>query len=184
MALGEAFGSALAAAKIGEEWAWATLYRDLVGPVTGFFRGQGAGDPDDLTSETFLQVARGIRAFTGDEPAFRSWVFVIAHRRLIDARRKAGRRPLVAGRTAEEANLDGVEGGDAEDDAMARLDTGGVEAVLVPLTRDQRDVIKLRVVGGFSIAETAKIMGKSAGAVKVLQHRALEALRQRATGTT
>jgi RNA polymerase sigma factor (sigma-70 family) len=183
MVLGEAFDSALAAAKVGEEWAWAVLYRDLEGSVAGYLRGRGAWDPDDVASETFLQVAKGIRSFSGNEQEFRSWVFVIAHRKLIDARRRASRRPLMAGRASDEASVDGMLGGDAEDDAMARLDSGGAEAMLSHLTRDQRDVVTLRVVGGFSVAETAKILGKSEGAVKVLQHRAIETLRQRAGGS-
>jgi DNA-directed RNA polymerase specialized sigma24 family protein len=63
MALGDAFEPALAAAKAGEEWAWSVLYRDLSGSVTGYLRGHGAWDADDLASETFLQVARGILSF-------------------------------------------------------------------------------------------------------------------------
>ncbi|MBN2176799.1 MAG: sigma-70 family RNA polymerase sigma factor [Demequinaceae bacterium] len=182
MTLGEAFEPALSAAKVGEEWAWSVLYRHLAGPVTGYLRGHGAPDYEDLASETFLQVAKGIHSFEGDEAAFRSWVFVIAHRRLIDARRKTFRRPAMAGSLADEADPDRLQGGDVEEDAMARLNSEGVQAALAPLTGDQRDVILLRVIAGQSVAETAKILGKSDGAVRVLQHRAIEALRRGAEG--
>jgi RNA polymerase sigma-70 factor (ECF subfamily) len=177
---GEGFESALAAAKAGEEWAWTALYRHLAGPVQGYLRLRGAPDPEDLTSETFLQVAKGIHSFEGDEAAFRSWVFVIAHRRLIDERRKAFRRPLPAGTTDEAPDPDDFRGGDVEDEAMARLDSARLEAVLAPLTKDQRDVILLRVVAGLSVSEAAGVMGKSEGAVRVLQHRAVAALRRTA----
>ena len=96
------FQTTLAAAKAGAEWAWADLYRDLAGTVTGYLRSRGAADADDLTSETFLQVARNIKSFDGDYQSFRSWVFVIAHRRLLDARRAGGRQPKTV---SDEAHL-------------------------------------------------------------------------------
>lgn len=176
---GEGFESALAAAKTGEEWAWAALYRYLSGPVFGYLRLRGAPDPEDLASETFLQVSRGIHSFEGDESAFRSWVFVIAHRRLVDARRKASRTPAPAGNQNEAADFDGLRGGDVEDEAMARLGSTQVEEALAPLTKDQREVVLLRIVAGLSVSETANAMKKSEGAVRVLQHRAVEALRRR-----
>jgi len=179
---GAGFESALVAAKAGEEWAWAALYRYLAGSVTGYLRVHGAADPDDLASETFLQVAKGIHSFEGNEEEFRSWVFVIAHRRLIDARRKAGRRPMIAGSAVEDADLYRLKGGDVEDDAMRRLGSGGIEEALADLTPDQRDVIMLRVVADLSVAQTAKVMDKSEGAIRVLQHRAIEVLRRRAGG--
>ena len=87
------FETRLRAAKHGAEWAWAAIYRDLAGVVSGYLANRGAAEPEDLTSETFLQIARNISTFEGDESAFRSWVFVIAHRRLIDSRRARQRRP-------------------------------------------------------------------------------------------
>lgn len=80
------------AAQKGNEAAFADVYRDLAPVVAGYVRGKGACDPDDVVSETFIAVARNIKPFTGDEHAFRSWVFTIAHRRLIDERRARGRR--------------------------------------------------------------------------------------------
>jgi RNA polymerase sigma-70 factor (ECF subfamily) len=174
--LGDAFDSVLAAAKAGEQWAWERIYRELAGPVRRYLEGRGAWDAEDLTSETFLKVAGGVQGFEGGETQFRAWVFVIAHRRLIDARRSASRRGYIEWPTEDET-LHRVRGGDAEDEAMSRLDSGGVERMLRGLTRDQRDVVMLRVVGGLSVAETAAALHKSEGAVKVMQHRAIAALR-------
>ncbi len=173
MPLGANFSSALGAAKSGAEWAWALLYRDLAGPVTGYLASRGAPEPEDLAAETFLQVARNIQSFEGGEEAFRSWVFVIAHRRLIDVRRQRGRSPeLVA------LSEDDRPGGDVEGEALERLVADDLRRALEVLTVDQRDVLSLRVIGNLTLEETAAVVGKRIGAVKALQRRALIALRQ------
>lgn len=93
VALGEAFDEVLVAAQAGAGWAFARLYDDLAGIVAGYLRLRGAAEPDDVTSETFLAVFRGLGSFTGGEQQFRSWVFTIAHRRLLDEHRYRSRRP-------------------------------------------------------------------------------------------
>lgn len=173
MGAGEGFPGLLAAAKTGAEWAWEQLYRDLAGPVTGYFASRGAPDPEDLTGETFLQVARGIHSFEGHEGSFRSWVFVIAHRRMIDARRVAGRSVAVEPIDALEAR-----GGNVEEEAMVRLGTAELVRGLRVLTDEQREVLALRVMADLTLEETANVVGKTVGAVKALQHRALAVLRR------
>src|SRR5215831_18270393 len=91
--LGADFEALLAAARAGRPEAWERVYRSLAPAVTGYLRMQGALEPDDLASEAFLGVFRSIGSFAGDEAGFRSWVFVIAHRRLVDERRARSRRP-------------------------------------------------------------------------------------------
>lgn len=162
----------IAAAKRGEEWAWEDIYRELAGNVTGYLRSRGARDAEDLSSEVFLQVARDIHRFEGDETKFRSWVFVIAHRRLIDARRSESRRPPSSGETPEDHDQ---AGGDVEEEVMQEIATRRVDEVLSALTEDQRRVLALRVIADLSLEETAKAMGKRVGAVKALQRRALAA---------
>jgi RNA polymerase sigma-70 factor (ECF subfamily) len=174
MPLGENFEPALNAAKAGAEWAWASLYRDLAGPVTGYLASRGAPEPEDLAAETFLQVARNIQTFEGREEAFRSWVFVIAHRRLIDLRRKKGREPEFTVLPAEVHH----PGGDVEGEVLDRLVTGEMRLALEALTDDQRDVLALRIIGSLTLEETAKVVGKRVGAVKAIQRRALIALRR------
>ena len=165
----------LSAAKAGEEWAWGLLYRNISGPVTGYLAARGAQDPEGTAAETFLQVARGISRFDGDEASFRSWVFVIAHRRLIDARRASDRRP----KRSETDDLDNqaTVGGNVEDDAVRNLEAEWVTGILEYLTDEQREVLSLRVVADLSLAETARVMDKTTGAVKALQRRALIAAR-------
>ena len=101
MRMGPAFDDVLAAAQAGAGWAFEVLYRDLAPAVTGYLRLHGAAEPDDLASETFLGVFTGLAGFSGDEDALRSWVFTIAHRRLIEDRRGGKRR---APRTAPDSD--------------------------------------------------------------------------------
>jgi len=164
----------------GAEWAWAAIYRDLVGPVTGYLAARGAADPDDLCSETFLQIARDIDSFEGDEGRFRSWVFTVAHHRLLDARRAAGRRPRSAALVEPWAEL---EGGNAEDEAMERLAEAEVLSALERLTEDQRAVLALRVIGDLSLEQTAHVLGRRPGAIKALQRRGLSAMQRELEAT-
>ena len=179
MALGPDFARVLGGAKAGAEWAWTAIYRDLVGPVTGYLAARGALDPDDLASETFLQVARDIASFAGDESGFRSWLFTVAHHRLLDSKRAADRRPRPS---ALVEAVSEPEGGNTEDEALSRLATAQVLSALERLTEDQRAVLALRIIGDLSLAETARVLGRRAGAVKALQHRALLALQREIEG--
>lgn len=176
MTFGEAaFESILAACKSGAEWAWAAVYRDLAGPVTGYLAGRGSAEPEDTASEVFLKVARNIETFTGDESSFRSWVFVIAHRTMLDERRARGRRPTTTELGA--ATSDG-EGGNVEREAVDELITDELRKAFTQLTESQRDVLALRIIGGLTVDQTAEVLGKGPGAIKALQRRALAALKQ------
>lgn len=169
----EAFARVLAAAKSGAEWAWSVLYRELAGPVGGYLASRGAPEPEDTTSEVFIKVARNIHAFNGDEPSFRSWVFVIAHRTLIDERRHRSRRPLPTSFDPETS-----PGGNVESEAVDALVTRELLDAFDRLTKSQRDVLALRMIAGLSLEQTARVLGKRVGAVKALQHRALASLQK------
>jgi RNA polymerase sigma-70 factor (ECF subfamily) len=171
----ERFTSLLEAARQGDEAAWGELYRGLAPAVLGYLRGNSAPDPEDTLSEIFFQVARDIAGFHGDERGFRSWVFTIAHHRLIDARRHAARRPMdLAAEPPEPRESEE----DAADKALAKIGTEEVERVLERLSPDQRAVLLLRVIGDLSIEDVAKALGKRQGAVKALQRRGLAAIKR------
>jgi len=170
------FDEILAAARDGHEWAWESLYRGLAGPVVGYVASRGAKDAEDVASEVFLQVARDIEHFEGGEASFRSWVFVIAHRRLIDARRALARSPEIAD-DFDVASTD-LLGGNVEVEAFEQLSNQHLRKVLDSLTDDQRHVLALRVVADLSLRETAQVMSKRVGAIKALQRRALQTVRQ------
>lgn len=163
------------AARVGGGWAFERLYQGLSPPVLGYFRSQGSADPEGAVSEVFLRVFRRLDDFEGSDAQLRSWVFTIAHNLLIDERR------MLSGRRADQPLHDRLDlpGGDVEDDAMARMASGRVRQMLDLLVPDQRDVLLLRVVADLSLEEAALVMGRTVGAVKALQHRALASLRRR-----
>lgn len=145
----------------------ADLYRQLAPAVLGYLRSQRAPDPEDLLGEVFLQVARDLPRFKGEPTALRGWVFAIARNRLLDARRRASRRPVVA--TDEVPDVPEASG-PAEPFAPELL------AALAQLTPDQREVIGLRFVADLALEDVARITGRKVGAVKAMQHRALAQL--------
>ncbi|SHN71768.1 RNA polymerase sigma-70 factor, ECF subfamily [Geodermatophilus obscurus] len=175
MPIGSSFDDVLAAAQAGAGWAFEVLYRDLSPAVTGYLRLHGAVDPDDLASETFLAVFRGLAGFAGNEDALRSWVFTIAHRRLVDDWRRRSRRPQLA----DDAGVQQPEapGGDVEDDVLTRLGTETVHRMCAGLPADQRSVLLLRVLADLTVEQVAEVMDRSVGSVKALQRRGLRRLR-------
>jgi RNA polymerase sigma factor (sigma-70 family) len=174
---GQAFDSTLEAARDGAPWALEAIYRDLAPAVLGYLRSQRAAEAEDLTSEVFVGLVRGLGGFDGDERSFRSWVFSIAHRRLIDERRRlARRREDAADPSALAGALAGSAVGDVEDEAVARLGQGWAMRTLDLLTDDQRSVLLLRVLADLSVEEVGRLLGKRPGAVKTLQRRALASL--------
>ena len=171
----EPFARVLAAAHADAPWAYDRLYRSLAPTVCGYLRLQGAREPEDLTSEVFLGAFAGIRSFRGDEAGFRSWVFTIAHRRLVDERRRFACRPPLAGASPVRPE---AAGGDVEEDALRRMSAERVRALCDRLAPDQRDVLLLRMGPALTVDEVAAALGKTPGAVKALQRRGLAALRQ------
>ena len=174
-AFGAAFPQVLDAARADAPWAYQRLFEWLGAPVAGYLRGQGADDPDGLANEVFLRAFANLERFRGDDVAFRSWVFTIAHNQLADERRRRRRRPVVADREVP----DHPGPASTEADALARLGLSRVSLLVDELSCDQRDVLLLRVVADLTVEQVAHTLGRSTGSVKQLQRRALVALRQR-----
>jgi RNA polymerase sigma-70 factor, ECF subfamily len=169
------FTTLLEAARQGSEAAWQELYDGLAPVVLGYLRANNAPDPEDVLSEVFLQVARDISGFDGEEPGFRSWVFTIAHHRLIDARRHSARRPVDLSPEPPEPR---GRADDAAEEALARIGVEEVHRVLAALSDEQRAVLLLRLLADMSIDDVAKAVGKRPGAVKALQRRGLAAVKR------
>jgi len=167
------FDAVLTAARAGEARGIERIFVALSPVVEGYLRLQGASEPQDLTSEVFLAVVRNIGSFAGDEASFRSWVFTIAHRRLLDERRRATRRPPPD--PLDEAYRHRA-GDDVEQSALDALATERVRALCDRLGPNQRDVLLLRLLGRFTVEEVADVLDKSPGAVKALQRRGFRAI--------
>jgi RNA polymerase sigma-70 factor (ECF subfamily) len=167
------FETVLAAAQRGAPWAFERIFTALSPVVTGYLRVQGAVEPDDLTSEVFVAVLRNVHGFRGDEAGFRSWVFTIAHRRLLDERRGLSRRPA-ATVLSDAHELPGPDDVEATVDRALRVEW--VRSMCDRLAPDQRDVLLLRLVGQLTIDEIAAMLGKTPEAVKALQRRGFRAI--------
>lgn len=168
------FEGVLHAAQVGADWAWSRIYDSYAQRLLGYLRSQGAVDPDGLLGDVLLQIARNIHSFEGDESGFRSWIFLVAHNRVLDERRRRGRKPqqeLVA------SHYPATES--AEHSAFESMSMDAAMALLDGLTDDQREVIALRFLAELSLEETASIMDKNINAIKQLQHRAIGALRKK-----
>ncbi len=173
--IGWGFEGVLAGAQQGAGWACTRLYETLAPAVHGYLRSQGARDPADLTSTVFLAVFSRCGSFSGNEAQFRSWVFTIAHHRLVDDRRAAGRTPPLE---PLDDGLSTATSAPAEDLAMQHLGEERVVGLLAGLTADQRAVLAMRVIADMTVDEVAAVLGKRPEAVKALQRRGLDALRR------
>jgi RNA polymerase sigma-70 factor (ECF subfamily) len=166
---------ALPAAQAGEAWALRLLYDHLSPRVLGYLRARGAVEPEDLTSEVFLTVFPRLASVTGGVAGLRTFVFSVAHARLVDELRRRSRREPVASYTPE---IDPRTSASAEDEGLEQVQTDRVRRLLATLVPAQRDVLVLRVLGDLTTEQVAEVLGKSDGAVKQLQRRGLLALRR------
>ncbi|MEE2522607.1 sigma-70 family RNA polymerase sigma factor [Pseudarthrobacter sp. J75] len=153
------------------------VYRSFASQVLGYLAARGVEDPEALMQEVFLTVIPRIEGISGGVHGLRTFIFSVAHARMVDDHRRQQRRPL---QVAFDVERDKREAASAEAVAMAGLIPAEVAQLMQVLLDDQREVLTLRIVAGLSVEQTAEIMGKSQGAVKQLQRRALEKLREQA----
>jgi RNA polymerase sigma-70 factor, ECF subfamily len=131
-------------------------------------------DAEDLTTQTFLKMLEAIGRFRWQSVPFSAWLFRIAHNLAIDHFR-ARRRVQSEDEVPEVA---GQEESSAEQQAMDSLGQAGMLVLIGRLSPEQRQVLTLKFLFGFANAEVAGILGKTEGAVKSLQHRALATLQK------
>ncbi len=130
-------------------------------------------EAEDMTQQVFLNALQSISSFNWTGAPFSAWLFRIAHNQVVDYLRKKSKH---AGAPLDESLV--KDDSDPQQMVEFSLNIEQVRLATVQLTEAQREVISLRFAGGLSIAEVAKIMGKSQGAVKTLQHSAIVALRK------
>ncbi|WP_028265694.1 RNA polymerase sigma factor [Arthrobacter sp. MA-N2] len=151
------------------------VYQAFAGQVLGYLTAKGASDPEAVTQEVFLAVLPRLETITGGVSGLRTFVFSVAHARMVDDHRRQSRAPELR---EFEPERDPRQSNSAEAEAMDRVAYGEVGALLDLLREDQREVLSLRIVAGLTVDHVAEIMGKSQGAVKQLQRRALNTLRE------
>jgi RNA polymerase sigma-70 factor (ECF subfamily) len=131
-------------------------------------------DAEDLTTQTFLKMLESIGRFQWRSAPFSAWLFRIAHNLAMDHFR-ASRRLQPEAEVPEP--LDNAAPS-AEAGALESIGRESMLAMIDDLSPEQRQVLTLKFVFNFANADVATILGKTEGAVKSLQHRALVSLQK------
>jgi len=161
----------------GDGDAFASLFR-LTVPIVHRFLQARSGDQalaEDLTQDTYIRAMRAIRtSFKGGSSEFVAWIVRIARNRFLD-HVKSGR---VRWEVAVENMPVTVAAVNPESDVIATIEAVDLRRALQKLTTEQQEVVFMRFLQGLQIAEVAAATGRSEGAVKALQFRALRALQR------
>jgi len=165
----------IAKAKAGDPNAVAVLYRQHQAGVYRYmlYRLNDHHAAEDLTSEVFVRMIRSLGSYNANGVPFQAWLYRIAHNLAIDYYRQNGRYKQVE--FHENLMETGVDPARAVE---RRLTAENIHSALRDLNENQREVIVLRFIVRMPIAETALVLHKSEDAIKGLQRRALENLRQ------
>lgn len=129
---------------------------------------------EDLTGEVFARMVAGLPRYKIAGGTFQAWLYRIAHNLLIDQYRKEHGK--------NEISLDDVEfiGMHTDDPEQITEQAIFIERAMVCLQKldsNQQEILVLRFISGLSLQEVATTLGKTVGAVKIAQHRALKELR-------
>ena len=127
-----------------------------------------------MTQQVFLKALQSITSFKWRGVPFSAWLFRIAHNQVVDYFRRKKKQPA----TLVDEEAVGRSSDNPEKIVERSLRVEQLVSATSRLTDLQREVVSLRFAGELSVAEIAKMMGKSEGAVKALQHSAIVALRK------
>ena len=174
----ETFTADLDAARDGDEEAFVRIWRAVHPGLVRYLRVRGDDAPEDLASETWMHVLRGLGTFVGEAREFRAWLFTIARNRAVDAGRARTRRPSVPVADVTELHPDPHRQAapSAEEIAMDNDGTARALRLVATLPAGQAEMVMLRVVAGLDVADVAELVGKKPGTVRVTVHRALQTL--------
>lgn len=131
-------------------------------------------EAEDMTQQVFMKMLHSISSYKQQGVPFSSWIYRIAHNQVVDFVRQQNKKATV--------DIDGLPLPETGDDPQhmieQQIDIEDLKKATKLLTQSQQEVLSLRFSGELSIAECAKIMGKSEGAIKALQHSAVQALKK------
>ncbi len=130
-------------------------------------------EAEDMTQQVFIKALQSISSYKWKDVPFSAWLFRIAHNHVIDYYRKQSRQS-----TAPLYDYMAIDNCSTEKSIEDKEDIEKLLIASKKLTPAQQEVIALRFAGELPIAEVARIMGKTQGAVKALQHSAIVALRK------
>jgi len=158
-----------------DQQAFAQLYEEHFDKIYRYvaLRIGDRAEAEDITQQVFLKALQSIASFRWKGIPFSAWLFRIAHNQVIDCQRKKTKQATVP--------IDDSAISFSSDPQLLVEQSLNIEQLLSAakrLTEAQREVISLRFAGELPVTQVAKIMGKSEGAVKALQHSAIVALRK------
>jgi RNA polymerase sigma-70 factor (ECF subfamily) len=162
-------------AKQGDQEAFAQLYEENFDKIYRYVALK-IGDrmeAEDITQQVFLHAIQAVPSFKWRGIPFSAWLFRIAHNQVVDYLRRKAKRATAS---LEESLIASDE--DPQKIVGQKLEIERLLSAVKKLTPAQQEVISLRFAGELPIAKVAKVMGKSEGAVKALQHSAIVALRK------
>ena len=134
-------------------------------------------DAEDLTTQTFMKMLESIGRFRWQSAPFSAWLFRIAHNLAMDHFRARRRwQP-----EADVPEPPGEAEPSAELEAMQSIGRQSMLELIDKLSPEQQQVLTLKFVFNFPNADVAKILDKTEGAIKSLQHRALASLQKQIT---
>ncbi len=162
-------------AQKGDKEAFARLYEAHFDKIYRYtlLRVENKAEAEDMTQQVFVRAFESIPSYRWKGVPFSAWLFRIAHNLVIDHVRKKKRKPAVSFDESLAAS-----DSDPQMEVERQLDIEQLTSATRRLTEAQREVVSLRFAGGLSVAEVAKVMGRSGGAVKALQHSAIVTLRR------
>ena len=132
-------------------------------------------EAEDMTQQVFLNALRSISSYKSQGLPFSSWLYRIAHNQIVDHLRKVSRKVVVP--LDESLPIPDTDP-DPQVVVEMKFEIEEVARAAKKLTPAQQEVISLRFASEMSITEVARIMHKSEGAIKALQHSAIAALRK------
>jgi RNA polymerase sigma-70 factor (ECF subfamily) len=159
----------------GDGDAFGLLYDRYLDTVFRFvyFRVNDRALAEDITSETFLRALRRISSISYQGRDIGAWFVTIARNIILDHMKSARHR-------LEITTADSVDSNDrepsTEEAVLESLQSEYLMAAVRQLGDEQRECVMLRFIQGYSVSETAAVMGKNDGAIKALQHRAVRKL--------
>ncbi|GAB3280416.1 hypothetical protein GCM10027449_21420 [Sinomonas notoginsengisoli] len=165
----------LAPGALTEHELFTLVYRSLAPAVIGYVTARGVDDPEAIAQDVFLTVLPRIGTIHGGASGLKTFVFSVAHARVVDHYRRHERRPRIVD---YDPLLDTRQSSSAEHEALVATGQTDAEILIGRLKGDQKEVLTLRIVAELTIDEVASVLGKTPGAVKQLQRRALLALRE------
>ncbi len=167
----------VARAQAGNAAAFGELYERYVDRLYSYvaFKLGDRTEAEDVTEQVFLKALESIGSFRWQGVPFSAWLFRIAHNQIVDCLRRRSRRPQAP---LDVRLRDETPVADPEEQFDRLAEREELLAALAKLTELQRRVIELRFAAELPNAEVARILGRTEGAVKALQHAAIEALQR------